>query len=98
MGSDHCNYLIMVTSNHVHLLVVDDGDRNLIPRSMRLVAGRPGQEYNNPRPIEPEYNGIFETVAGLELLRALNRGMIPMHYMQEEYPKSLQAYVRDYLK
>jgi putative transposase len=52
MGSDHCNYLIMVTSNHVNLLVVDDGDRNVIPRSMQLVAGRPGQEYNNPRPIE----------------------------------------------
>ena len=52
MGSYHWNYLIMVTSNHVHLLVVDDGDRNVIPRSMQLVARRPGQEYNNPRPIE----------------------------------------------
>ena len=34
----------------------------------------------------------------LNLLRALNRGMIPMHYLQEEYRKSLQAYVQDYLK
>jgi len=32
------------------------------------------------------------------LLKALNRGMIPLHYMQAEYRKSLQAYVRDYLK
>ena len=68
MGSGHSNDLIMVTSNHVHLLVVDDGDRNVIPRSMQLVAGRPGQEYNNPRPIEPEYNGIFETVDTLTKL------------------------------
>jgi len=36
----------MVTSNHVHLLVADDGDRDVIPNSMRLVAGRTGQEYN----------------------------------------------------
>jgi putative transposase len=36
----------MVTSNHVHLLVADDGDRTTIPRSIQLVAGRTGQEYN----------------------------------------------------
>jgi hypothetical protein len=34
------------TSNHVHLLVVDDGDRDVIPRAMQLVAGRTGQEYD----------------------------------------------------
>ena len=36
----------MVTSNHIHLLMVDDGDRDVIPNSMQLVAGRTGQEYN----------------------------------------------------
>lgn len=36
----------MATSNHIHLLVVDDSDRDVIPRSMQLVAGRTGQEYN----------------------------------------------------
>jgi hypothetical protein len=36
----------MVTSNHIHLLVVDDGDRKVIPNSMQLVAGRTGQEFN----------------------------------------------------
>jgi putative transposase len=36
----------MVTSNHIHLLVVDDGDRAMIPRSIQLVAGRTAQEYN----------------------------------------------------
>ena len=36
----------MLTSNHIHLLVVDDGDREVIPRSIQLVAGRTGQEYN----------------------------------------------------
>lgn len=35
-----------VTSNHIHLLVVDDGERETIPKSIQLVAGRTGQEYN----------------------------------------------------
>ncbi len=34
-----------VTSNHIHLLVVDT-DQNTIPKSMQLIAGRTGQEYN----------------------------------------------------
>ncbi len=37
------NYII--TSNHIHLMVVDTG-KNVIPKSMQLVAGRTGQEYN----------------------------------------------------
>ena len=36
----------MVTSNHIHLLVADDGERDVIPKSIQLVAGRSGQEYN----------------------------------------------------
>lgn len=36
----------MVTSNHIHLLVADDGGRDVIPNSIQLVAGRTGQEYN----------------------------------------------------
>jgi len=36
----------MVTSNHIHLLVFDDGRRNVIPRSIHLIAGRTAQEYN----------------------------------------------------
>ena len=32
--------------NHIHLLVVDDGEREVIPRSLQLVASRVGQEYN----------------------------------------------------
>ena len=37
------NYI--VTSNHIHLLVVDT-DEKTIPRSLQLIAGRTAQEYN----------------------------------------------------
>ena len=35
-----------VTSNHIHLLVVDDKGRDVIPDSIKLIAGRTGQEFN----------------------------------------------------
>ena len=38
------NYV--VTSNHIHLLVVDDKDRMTIPRAIQLTAGRHAQEFN----------------------------------------------------
>jgi predicted AAA+ superfamily ATPase len=34
----------------------------------------------------------------IKLLRALNHGLIPAHYLQEDAAKSLKAYVQDYLK
>ncbi len=35
-----------VTSNHIHLLVYGNEDREVIPRSLQLVAGRTAQAYN----------------------------------------------------
>ncbi len=35
-----------VTSNHTHLLVQDVNGKNVIPQSIKLVAGRTAQEYN----------------------------------------------------
>ena len=43
-GLSILNY--MVTSNHIHLLVRDNGKRDVIPKSIQLIAGRTGQEYN----------------------------------------------------
>ncbi|MCP4551663.1 MAG: transposase, partial [Bacteroidetes bacterium] len=36
----------ILTSNHIHLLVIDEGGRDVIPNSLKLAAGRVGQEYN----------------------------------------------------
>ena len=38
------NYV--VTSNHIHLIVQDADEENVIPKAMQLVAGRTGQEFN----------------------------------------------------
>jgi REP-associated tyrosine transposase len=38
------NYV--VTSNHIHLIVVGGKERDVTPDSMKLIAGRTGQEFN----------------------------------------------------
>jgi len=43
-GLSILNY--MVTSNHIHLLVSGDSARDTIPKSIQLLAGKTGQEYN----------------------------------------------------
>ena len=43
-GVSVLNYI--ATSNHVHLLVSDDGSERKIPAFMQLVQGRTAQEYN----------------------------------------------------
>jgi len=35
-----------VTSNHIHLLIQDANKREILPKSMQLIAGRTAQEYN----------------------------------------------------
>lgn len=40
----------------------------------------------------------YAEVENPDLLRILNRGMVPSHYLHETYMKSLRAYVQDYLK
>jgi putative transposase len=34
----------MVTSNHIHLLVMGEKDQEIIPKSIQLIAGRTAQE------------------------------------------------------
>jgi uncharacterized protein len=40
----------------------------------------------------------FSEVPDFDLIKALNRGMLPRHYSSDAYPRRLQAYVGDYLK
>ena len=50
-----CVLNYMVTSNHIHLLVYDNNGRDMIPKTMQLIAARTGQEYN----IRKQRKGAF---------------------------------------
>jgi predicted AAA+ superfamily ATPase len=39
-----------------------------------------------------------QELGDVDLLQALNRGLIPSHYLSEHYRRALDGYVRDYLK
>ena len=41
---------------------------------------------------------VSKEVGELDLLGALNHGMISSHYLQDNYKRSLRGYVQDYLK
>jgi uncharacterized protein len=41
---------------------------------------------------------VSAEIEDLNLLRAINHGLIPSHYLQDHYEKSLKAYTQDYLK
>jgi predicted AAA+ superfamily ATPase len=85
--------------DEVHWLIENKGFRFLLCGSSarklkrgkaNLLGGRAWRYEMHPL--------VSREVEHLDLLRALNRGMIPEHYLEEDYRKSLSAYVRDYLK
>lgn len=41
---------------------------------------------------------VSAEIGKLDLLRALNNGLVPSHYLQQNATRSLRAYTRDYLK
>lgn len=43
---DACILNYVETSNHIHLLLYDKGKEQAIPRTLQLIAGRTGQEFN----------------------------------------------------
>ena len=80
----------LIESKRIRFILCGSSARKLKRGKANLLGGRAWRYELHPL--------VSEEVNDLDLLRALNRGMLPLHYLQEEYSKSLQAYVRDYLK
>jgi predicted AAA+ superfamily ATPase len=85
--------------DEVHWLIENRGLRFILcgssARKLRrgrtnLLGGRAWRYEMHPL-VSPE-------LPRLDLLRALNRGLVPAHYLDDAYRRSLQAYVVDYLK
>jgi len=78
----------MVTSNHTHLLTVDGGDREVLPRSLQLVASRTGQEYNHRKNRkgafwEDRYHATAIESGGDNLLPGASDPPVPKKIMKE---------------
>jgi predicted AAA+ superfamily ATPase len=85
--------------DEIHWLIENMGLRFIMCGSSARKLKRGKANLLGGRAWRYEMHPLVSTeVSDLNLLKALNRGMVPAHYLQEEYRKSLQAYVRDYLK
>ena len=47
-----------VTSNHIHLIVVGGEERDVIPDSIKLIAARTGQEFNQKKIVRELFGKI----------------------------------------
>lgn len=85
--------------DEIHWLIENKGFRFIICGSSARKLKRGKANLLGGRAWRYEMHPLVSAeVSDLNLLKALNRGMIPAHYLQEEFRKSLRAYVQDYLK
>jgi len=85
--------------DEIHWLIENKGLRFILSGSSARKLKRGKANLLGGRAWRYEMHPLVSAEIGdMDLLRTLNQGMIPDHYLEAEYGKSLQAYVRDYLK
>ncbi len=80
----------LIENRGLRFILCGSSARKLKRGQVNLLGGRAWRFELHPL-TTPELGDV-------DLLRILNRGLIPDHYLQEEYHRSLIAYGRDYLK
>ncbi len=80
----------LIENKELQFILCGSSARKLKRGQANLLGGRAWRYEMFPL-VSPE-------IGKVDLLRALNHGLIPSHYLQEDHQKSLKAYVQDYLK
>jgi uncharacterized protein len=80
----------LIENKNFRFLLCGSSTRKLKRGKANLLGGRAWRYEMHPL--------VSREIANLDLLTVLNRGLIPSHYFESGYRRSLQAYVRDYLK
>jgi predicted AAA+ superfamily ATPase len=85
--------------DEVHWLIENQGVSFILCGSSARKLKRGGVNLLGGRAWRYEMHPLVSIEIGdLDLLQALNRGLVPAHYLDPEYRRSLEAYVVDYLK
>lgn len=85
--------------DEVHWLIENKGLRFILCGSSARKLKRGGANLLGGRAWRYEmFPLVTAEMKDLNLLRVLNRGMIPDHHLTEHYKKALKAYTQDYLK
>jgi predicted AAA+ superfamily ATPase len=80
----------LIENRGLRFILCGSSARKLRRGRINLLGGRAWRYEMHPL--------VSAEIGDLDLLRALNRGLVPVHYLDAEYRRSLQAYVVDYLK
>ncbi len=85
--------------DEVHWLIENRGLSFILCGSSARKLKRGGANLLGGRAWRYEMHPLVSVEIGdLNLLQALNRGLVPSHYLSPQYRRSLEAYVVDYLK
>jgi len=87
----------LIEGHGLRFVLCGSSARKLKRGRANLLGGR-AWRYEMLPLVSAEFPGAAEGEEGMDLLRALNNGLIPSHYLSANPRKSLEAYVRDYLK
>jgi predicted AAA+ superfamily ATPase len=80
----------LIENNKLRFILCGSSARKLKRGKANLLGGRAWRYEMFPL--------VSAELEHLDLLKVLNHGMIPDHYLQENYRKALRAYTQDYLK
>ena len=83
----------LVENRGLRFILCGSSARKLRQGRANLLGGRAWRYEMFPL-VSPELGAVED----LDLLRILRRGTVPDHYQSEQHARSLDAYVRDYLK
>lgn len=85
--------------NEVHFLIENEGINFILCGSSTRKLKRGGVNLLGGRAWRYEmFPLVYAELLNINLLDVLNHGLIPSHYLQSSYKRSLKAYVQDYLK
>lgn len=87
----------LIEGHSLRFVLCGSSARKLKRGRANLLGGRAWRYEMFPL-VSAEFDHVAEGEGGMDLLRALNNGLVPSHYLSANPRKSLDAYVRDYLK
>jgi predicted AAA+ superfamily ATPase len=80
----------LIENRGLSFILCGSSARKLRRGRVNLLGGRAWRHQMHPL--------VSIELGEVDLLRALNRGLVPSHYLDEDYRRSLAAYVGDYLR
>lgn len=85
--------------DEIHWLITNKGFQFILCGSSARRLKRGGVNLLGGRALHYElFPLVFPEIPDFDLIRALNNGLIPRHYLSDSHQKLLQSYVSDYLK